>query len=786
MRASSALLRHFCGLTTGAERCRPNKFRFRPLVERLETREVPAIIGGETGVTPGVGGVSGTSPFPQLSISKSLVSVSQAQVGSQIIEDCTALFRQLGPNVTSGAPRAHGKGQLKYWVCHHTGSASNPFVLIKVAAPAAFGGHLRQGDLVFIRRTPGGSLTTVELNAQNQLIVTGPDQGPFPVRGNFSIIRRPASALSAAGPMSLQVGAVLSFAIVVANTGNVPLTGLTVTDQVEANIATSATFVSGDVNGNGILDVGEIWTFSATHTLTQAEVNSAGGGDGLLTNVATAVTNETPPQTAIASAPLTPRLAISKTVASVAQTEVESNCIALFQQLGADVVSGGPRAHGQGQLKYWVCHHTGSATNPFVMINVAAPAAFGAHLRRGDIVFIRRTPGGPLTTVELGANGQLIVSGPDQGPFPVRGNLRIIRRPSPLPAASATVASGLQAGAQINFTIAVANTGNIALTGLTVMDQVESQTATPAVYVSGDIDLDGVLDVGEIWTFSAVHTLTQAELDSRGGGNGLLDNTATADTNETSPASASASVALPYQPSLAVVKRVDTVGGLQVQEDCISLFASLGVNATSGAPRTHGKGQLKYWVCHHTGSASNPFVLIKIAAPAAFGAHLRHGDVVFIRRMPGGPLTTVELDAAGQLIVNGPDPGPFPVRGKKIVRVNGSADSRVSVIGGAPQAGAVIQYTITVANTGNVTLTGLKVTDQVESNAAITAAFVSGDIDNDGNLDIGEVWKFAASYTLTQADLANAGGGDGLLNNTAIAQAIETNPLSASAALVLR
>src|SRR4029453_15504723 len=139
------------------------------LVERLETREVPAIIGGETGVAPGVGGVGGTSPFPQLSISKSLVSVTQ--VSSQITEDCTSLFLQLGPNVTSGAPRAHGKGQLKYWVCHHTGSASSPFVLINIAAPAAFGGHLRHGDLVFIRRTPGGPLTTVELNAQNQLIV---------------------------------------------------------------------------------------------------------------------------------------------------------------------------------------------------------------------------------------------------------------------------------------------------------------------------------------------------------------------------------------------------------------------------------------------------------------------------------------------------------------------------------------------------------------------------------------------------------------------------------------
>jgi uncharacterized repeat protein (TIGR01451 family) len=749
------------------------------MFEALETREVPALVGSEMGVAPSVGGVGGQAPSPQLSISKTVVSVNQ----NQILDTCLALFRRLGPDVTSGAPRAHGQGQLKYWVCHHTGSASTPFVLINVAAPAAFGGLLRHGDMVFIRRAPGGALTTVELDG-NQLIVIGPDQGPFPVRGNFQIVRQSASAGTSVGDLALQVGAVITYEIAVANTGNVPLTGLTVTDQIEADAATTPTYVSGDVNGNGNLDVGEIWTFVVSHTLTQAEIDTR-GGNGFLDNVATAVTNQTSPQSAVASVPLVASLSIAKTVSAAAQAEVEANCLALFATLGADVTSGAPRAHGEGQLKYWVCHHTGSASNPFVLINVAAPAAFGGLLRHGDVVFIRRTPGGPLTTVELGANGQLIVSGPDQGPFPVRGNHTLVRRPSPTAGGATNVGGLLHAGDQINYTIVVANTGDINLTGLTVLDQVESQAATSVTLLSGDTNGNGNLDAGEIWTFTVSYTLTQADLDSRGGGNGQLDNVATATTNETPPASAAASLVLPYQASLAVTKSINSVGAHAVQDNCISLFTNLGPNVTSGAPRAHGRGQLKYWVCHHTGSASNPFVLINVAAPAAFGGLLRHGDVVFIRRTPGGPLTTVELDANGQLLVNGPDQGPFPVRAA-VVRISGGIESQVSEIGATPQVGDVIQYTITVANTGNITLTGVTVTDQVENNAAIDAALVSGDTNGNGNLDVGEVWTLSASYTLTQADLSSNGGGDGLLSNTASADTNETNPLSATASLVLK
>jgi hypothetical protein len=44
------------------------------------------------------------------------------------------------------------------------------------------------------------------------------------------------------------------------------------------------------------------------------------------------------------------------------------------------------------------------------------------------------------------------------------------------------------------------------------------------------------------------HTVTQAEIDSNGGGDGVLDNTATADSNETGPDTDDASVPVARNP----------------------------------------------------------------------------------------------------------------------------------------------------------------------------------------------------------------------------------------------
>ena len=74
-------------------------------------------------------------------------------------------------------------------------------------------------------------------------------------------------------------------------------------------------------------------------------------------------------------------------------------------------------------------------------------------------------------------------------------------------------------GDMINYTITVTNTGNTTLTGVVVTDDnltpgVPGDDFNPA-FSGGDADNDGSLEVGETWTYTAAHTVTQAEIDSR-------------------------------------------------------------------------------------------------------------------------------------------------------------------------------------------------------------------------------------------------------------------------------
>ena len=125
----------------------------------------------------------------------------------------------------------------------------------------------------------------------------------------------------------------------------------------------------------------------------------------------------------------------------------------------------------------------------------------------------------------------------------------------------ATVPGGTAdvAGEVISYTITVANTGNTTLTGVTVTDPYADPGSI--VLVADVASADGELDVGETWTYTAAHTVTQAEIDSNGGGDGLLENTATADSNETGPDTDDASVAVVQSKILHIEKDASVPGG---------------------------------------------------------------------------------------------------------------------------------------------------------------------------------------------------------------------------------
>lgn len=98
-------------------------------------------------------------------------------------------------------------------------------------------------------------------------------------------------------------GDTLVYSIVVDNTGNVSLDIASITDpgptfggtlHTGAYVLPSAPFTpsSGDTDSDGELDVNETWTYQITYTLTQADVDNAVAGGGLVDNTVALVAND--------------------------------------------------------------------------------------------------------------------------------------------------------------------------------------------------------------------------------------------------------------------------------------------------------------------------------------------------------------------------------------------------------------------------------------------------------------------------------------------------------------
>ncbi|MEM7769550.1 MAG: hypothetical protein AAF327_03445 [Cyanobacteria bacterium P01_A01_bin.37] len=98
--------------------------------------------------------------------------------------------------------------------------------------------------------------------------------------------------------------------------------------------------------------------------------------------------------------------------------------------------------------------------------------------------------------------------------------------------------------------------------------------------------------------------------------------------------------------------------------------------------------------------------------------------------------------------------------------------------------GDVIHYTIDVENTGDQTLTNINVSDPLIPDLVLS----SGDADQDGELDVGETFRFTGSFIVTQ-DIINASIAEAL-SDSSLAASSDTNltlsnfshsPLSAEA-----
>ncbi|MGB0764812.1 MAG: SdrD B-like domain-containing protein, partial [Luminiphilus sp.] len=116
-------------------------------------------------------------------------------------------------------------------------------------------------------------------------------------------------------------GDVISYSIVVTNTGGQDITNVVLSDALLTGANGTLNLVpveSGTTNS--ILEIGETFTYTGTYTVQQSDIDDNGGGDGDIDNTASVVSTEiTTPQTDSTETPITqlPAYTILKTVTDV-------------------------------------------------------------------------------------------------------------------------------------------------------------------------------------------------------------------------------------------------------------------------------------------------------------------------------------------------------------------------------------------------------------------------------------------------------------------------------------
>ena len=109
---------------------------------------------------------------------------------------------------------------------------------------------------------------------------------------------------------------------------------------------------------------------------------------------------------------------------------------------------------------------------------------------------------------------------------------------------------GISAGDTVSYEITAENTGNVTLTGVSASDPFVALVFDAA----SDPNSNGTLDVGETWRWTGSYVLQQGDLDTAGGGDNDLDNTATVSSDQLPDAIVSEEVPIVATAELTIVK----------------------------------------------------------------------------------------------------------------------------------------------------------------------------------------------------------------------------------------
>ena len=600
-------------------------------------------------------------------------------------------------------------------------------------------------------------VTQDEIDAGNNIVnvATADSNQTGPDTDDASVVVEQAPGLNIVkdaaidGGTANAAGEVIEYNITVQNIGNQTLTGVTVADPFISNLTLVADVASAD----GELDVGETWSYTASHVVTQAEIDAGVP----IVNVATADSNQTGPDTDDASVPVeqSPAIGVDKAMASI--TSGNGNAVA---DAAGDVLNYTVTVFNPGNMTLTDVVVTDDLTGLSVSGVILAPGESQTYqtsyvLTQQDL----NSDGGGDGFIENTATADSAQTGlvSDLESIPVLPLAALALNKS-LVAITGGNGNAVAdaAGDVLEYTATVINEGNITLTNVSVVDP------------STGLNVTGVtLAPGESGVFSATYTLSQADIDSNGDGDGYHDNMVMADSDQTDPLSDTESTPLLRTIGLGVEKNVASITGGNNNG-----FADQAGESLNYTINVYNAG---------TVTLTNVTVLDDLTGLSQTIAALAPGDSQLYQT--SYTLTQADLDNNGggngyienATIVDSDQTlaafdnetvqlirSPVLFLDKTFLNVSGgNGNSLVDAVGD------VLNYRVVVANPSNVTLTEVSITEP------LTGLTVSNQ-----TLVPGQTLTYLTSYTLTQADLDNNGGGDGYIDNIAVADSAETAGVS--------
>lgn len=580
---------------------------------------------------------------------------------------------------------------------------------------------------------PGGATTT---SAPDTAVVTSPASAALAVETTAT----PATATSA--------GQVVDYSFLVTNTGNVTVNSVGITPAAFSG-AEGAPMVTCPAAALSLAP-GDDVTCTASHTLSQADVNDGGTSltvlaSGTAPGGAAVTSPEDVVLVTVAAAPaLGLQVLTDPTTATAAGTEIGYSFVLTntgnVSLTAADVT---------------VADFTGSAGAPVV----TCPAGV-ALLEPGDDVTC--TASSTLTQADVNAGGTSLTARAHGTPpvgEPVDSSDAVgvvtVARSGAITATTAPVTADA-AGDVVDLDVVVTNAGNVTLTGVGITSGTFTGSgALPELTCPAGA---GTFEPGDEITCTAPYTLTQEDVDA---GGVSLEATATATATGTDPAQEAVSsdpvtvqVTVIAAPQLTVALTATPSEAESFEVDQEVVYDAVVTNAGNVTLTAVELAQGTF-----TGSGNAPEITCPTDVTLAPG-----DDVTCTARY-----TITQADVDRRSVLNEVTASAQPPRGERVasppaVLTLTSTSLPALVVATTAdrstfdEAGQAITYSFTVTNAGNVTLTGVALMGTEFSGSGDAPEITCPDgVGVVGDLAPAAEVTCTATYVVTQADVDSGG-----------------------------